>query len=70
MDADERKRIEAAMARISRDKKAVEANPTAILQSGVKQAMAEARRRLLRLLLLAGIVAAAGGLVLYWRNSW
>ena len=65
MDADERKKIEAAMAQIARDKRAVEADPAAVMQSSIDGAMAEAKRRLRRLLLWAAIVATLIGVLLY-----
>ena len=68
MDAEERKRIEATMAQILRHKKTVEANPTVVIQTTVKEVMAEAKRRLRRLLLWAPMVAAVVGIMLYLHS--
>jgi hypothetical protein len=62
MDADERRRTEAAMANISRMRKAVEADPAAAMQASLDASMALVKRRLLHILfwvVLAAAVAAA-----------
>jgi len=59
MDADERRRIEAAMAKISREKKIVEADPASAMQASLDAAMAKAKRRLFLILFLVALGAAA-----------
>jgi hypothetical protein len=53
--------MEAAMARITRDKRAVEADPKAAIQASLDASMAKFRRRVLWALL----VVAALGVVAY-----
>jgi hypothetical protein len=59
MDADERRRMEAAMAKISREKKIVEADPAAAMQESLDAAMTKAKRRLFLILFLVALGAAA-----------
>jgi len=62
MNADERRRMDDAMAKISQIKKAVEADPAGAVQTSLDASMAQAKRRLLRILFwvaLAAAVAAA-----------
>jgi len=57
MNAEERRHVEAAMAKISEDKKGVEADPAAAIQASLDAAMAQARQRLRRVLFGSAIVA-------------
>ena len=66
MDAVERRRMEAVMAKLSREKKAVEADPAAAMQASLDAAMAQVKRRLLYLLLGAVFVAAAAVAIYRW----
>ena len=66
MDPEERRRMEAAMAKISADKKAVEADPAAAIRASLDEAMAQASQRLRRVL-LASALAAALALLIYLR---
>ena len=66
MDPEERRRMEAVMAKISADKKAVEADPAAAIRASLDDAMTQARQRLRRVL-LASALAAAVALLIYLR---
>jgi len=66
MDPEERRRMEAAMAKISADKKAVEADPAAAVRASLDDAMTQARQRLRRVLLTSAL-AAALALLIYLR---
>ena len=69
MEADERRRTEAAMANISRTKKAVEADPAAAMPASLDASMAEVKRRLLHILFWVALVAgAAAAIVIYLRG--
>jgi hypothetical protein len=46
MDADERRRMEAAMAKISSDKRSVEADPEAAIRGPIDAAKKQAKQRL------------------------
>jgi len=59
MNAEERRHVEAAMAKISEDKKGVEADPAAAIQASLDEAMVQARQRLRGVLLASAIVALA-----------
>ena len=58
MDTDERRRTEAAMAKISRMKREVEADPAAAMQASLDASMAKFKRRLLHMLLWVLLVTA------------
>jgi len=66
MDPDERSRIEAAIAKITADKEAVEADRAAAIKASLDDAMMKARQRLRRILLAAALAAAAA-LLIYLR---
>jgi len=66
MDPEERRRMEAVMAKISADKKAVEADPAAAIRASLDDAMTQARQRLRRVLLTSAL-AAALALLIYLR---
>ena len=66
MDAEEHRRREAAMAKLSREKKSVEADPAAAMQASLYAAMAQVKRRLLYLLLAVVLVAAAAVAIYRW----
>jgi ferric-dicitrate binding protein FerR (iron transport regulator) len=69
MDADERRRTEAAMANISRMKKAVEADPAAAMQASLDASMALVKRRLMHILFWVVLAAAAAAAVaIYLRG--
>ena len=67
MDPEERRRMEAVMAKISADKKAVEADPAAAIRASLDDAMTQARQRLRRVLLTSAL-AAALALLIYLRT--
>ena len=58
MDADERRLAEAAMAKISRTKREVEADPKAAMQASFDAAMAKFKRRLPHTLFWVALIAA------------
>jgi hypothetical protein len=58
MDADERRRMEAAMAKISSDKRAVEADPEAAIRDPIDAAVRQGKRRL-RIAFWIAFLAAA-----------
>jgi len=66
MDPEERRRMEAVMAKISADKKAIEADPAAAIRASLDDAMTQARQRLRRVLLTSAL-AAALALLIYLR---
>jgi len=66
MDADERRRMEEAMAKITRDKKAVEADPAAAIQASLDASMKKVKQRLLLILIFAALGGAA--IAIYWRG--
>jgi hypothetical protein len=69
MDADQRRRTEAAMANISRMKKAVEADPATAMQASLDASMALVKRRLLPILFCVVLAAAAAAaIVIYLRG--
>jgi hypothetical protein len=69
MAADERKKIEAAMARMAKQKNTVHANPAGAIDRRIDEAMAQAKRRLLLIVLWITIVVIAGmALYLYSRG--
>ena len=61
MNPDERQRLERAMAKTSRERKEVEADPAAAMQASLAAAMAQARRRLLWILFWIAVAALAVG---------
>jgi hypothetical protein len=66
MDAEERRRVETSMAKISREKRAVEADPAAAMQASLDAAMAKVKRRSLKILFC--VVLAAAAVALYLRS--
>jgi hypothetical protein len=66
MNPDERSRTEAAMAKISRMKKAIEADPAAAMRASIDASMTNAKRRL-NILFCVAIVAAAA-IAIYLRG--
>ena len=66
MDADERRRTEAAMANISRMKKGVEADPGAAMQASLDASMALVKRRLLHILFWVVLAAAAAAAIAFY----
>jgi len=54
------------MAKLSREKKSVEADPAAAMQASLYAAMAQVKRRLLYLLLAVVLVAAAAVAIYRW----
>jgi hypothetical protein len=69
MDADERRRTEAAMAKISRAKREVEADPAAAMQASLDASMAKFKRRLLHILFWVMLVAALAVLIYMRRRG-
>ena len=67
MDSDERRRIEAAMATISLEKKAVQADPPAAMKASLDASMAKVKRRLLHILFWVAL-AAVTAIAIYWRG--
>jgi ferric-dicitrate binding protein FerR (iron transport regulator) len=67
MNTDERRRTEAAMAKISRMKREVEADPAAAMQASLDASMAKFRRRLLHMLFWVLLVAALA-VAIYLRS--
>ena len=66
MDTDERRRMEDAMAKISREKREVEADPAAAVRESLDASMAKFKRRLLYVLF--GVILAAIAVALYLRS--
>jgi len=67
MDADERRRTEAAMAKISQMKKAVEADPPGAMQASLDASMALVKRRSLHILFWV-VLAATVAIAIYLRG--
>ena len=69
MDTDERRKIEAAIAKVAREKKAVEANPAGTMQESIDAATAQAKRKLLRIMLGIALLAAfASAIAIYFLS--
>jgi hypothetical protein len=67
MDTDERRKIEAAIAKVAWDKKAAEANPGGAMQESIDAAMAQAKWKLLRIMLgIALLAAVASAIAIYF----